>query len=65
VLVQRKAKVGEAVKKNGEQKTAKWKRERDRDRNCVKRKNKEQSDRQGGNKDCAECSQSTTSIAIA
>jgi len=29
VLVQRKVKVGEAVKKNGEQTTAKWKKERE------------------------------------
>ena len=32
MLVQRKVKVREAVKKNGEQTTMKWKRERERER---------------------------------
>lgn len=61
MLVQRKVEVGEAVKKNGEQTTTKWKRERD----CVKHKDKEQSDCQSGSKGCAKCSHATTSIGIA
>jgi hypothetical protein len=66
VLVQRKLEVGEAVKEKGEQTTAKWKREREgeRERDCAKPKQTDQSDCQSGSKQRANCSYTMTTTGI-